>query len=820
MFHSTKKLFKTPSLDYSSSLEFDLFSDYEDQSEGVTKAMGEPTMEEYMMKTREDYGPGIGRPKFDDKAHFELKGQFLIELRDNTFNGSDNEDANEHIEKVLEIVDLFHIPDETLKKKFLSKYCPLVRTDKKIEEINNFQQEPDETIYQAWERFKELLLRCPQHYLTDMQEVISFYKGLDVPTRQILDSKGVIPSMKDADAKKAIQDMADHSQKWHNRTSTRARTTDTSDGLAAIQAQLNNLGREINKVNDAQVGGRYRAAALGFYQRDNENPSYQERRQTMEESPSKFMAEYAKRHDENSNLIREIRATMDVVIRNQGASIKALEIQIGQMGKVLQERGSESLPISTETNPRDHIKSISTTIETETPSIYRRLIDDCYEEKEALKSLFMNKPRMRYQIEASMNVHDSVILEDALPPKEKDPGSFTIPCYINNICFEKALADLGASIDVLKRKITLKVGNDKIVFKSDKPTSNIIKRVYALGLRERMELDLEARLMGEALILNRSLDPTYGDYVKLNDLNEPLELRRNQVEDLGPMIEDGEVIDEFIKDIVETRNDDNEISNGIDEYPSFHVINGNVGSQRKCNHRISNEMVSIAKIIMAEGEIDNLTMEQYLALTRGNQAPSVVKPEIGGNVNFEIKSQFMRELREDTFSENKNNDAHEHVERVLDIVSLFNIPGVSHDAVMLRVFSITLTGSAKRWVDRLPPRTVDSWDLLKKPLSKGTVHHKKQPSSLKKPATSSRKETRLYTKHGNGPPRYYTRIDNRPPFREKRTSLEELMNKHLEESTRRRAEMEEWVKKLEENAEIDTRNQSASLKNLETDKNG
>nr|GEW92582.1 hypothetical protein [Tanacetum cinerariifolium] len=52
--------------------------------------------------------------------------------------------------------------------------------------------------------------------LKDMQEVILFYKGLDVPNRQILDSKGTIPSMKVADAKKAIQDMADHSQKWHN----------------------------------------------------------------------------------------------------------------------------------------------------------------------------------------------------------------------------------------------------------------------------------------------------------------------------------------------------------------------------------------------------------------------------------------------------------------------------------------------------------------------------------------------------------------------------------------------------------------------------
>ncbi|GKC91382.1 hypothetical protein Tco_1152031 [Tanacetum coccineum] len=91
-----------------------------------------------------------------------------------------------------------------------------------------------------------------------MQEVILFYKELDVPIRQILDSKGAIPSMKADDAKKAIQDMAYHSQKWHNGASTRTRSTETSDGLAAIQAQLNNLGREIKKVNEkvyaAQVG--------------------------------------------------------------------------------------------------------------------------------------------------------------------------------------------------------------------------------------------------------------------------------------------------------------------------------------------------------------------------------------------------------------------------------------------------------------------------------------------------------------------------------------------------------------------------------------
>ncbi|GKA00318.1 hypothetical protein Tco_0672868 [Tanacetum coccineum] len=63
----------------------------------------------------------------------------------------------------------------------------------------------------------------------------------------------------------------------------------------------------------------------------------------------------------------------------------------------------------------------------------------------------------------------------------------------------------------------------------------------------------------------------------------------------------------------------------------------------------------------------------------------------------------MRELREDTFSGNKNKDAHDHVNRVLNIVSLFNIPRVSQDAVLLCVFSFTLTRAAKRWVDRLTP---------------------------------------------------------------------------------------------------------------------
>ncbi|GKD91855.1 hypothetical protein Tco_1371692 [Tanacetum coccineum] len=138
-FRSSRRHFKTLVLDELRFPDFNLLSDKKYSEEEEEEKMAE-TMEQYMSKTRIDYGSGVARPKIANKNQFELKGQFLKELRENTFNGSDNEDANEHIEK----------------------------------------------------------------------EVILFYNGLDVPTRQILDSRGAVPSKMVADAKTAIQEMAEY----------------------------------------------------------------------------------------------------------------------------------------------------------------------------------------------------------------------------------------------------------------------------------------------------------------------------------------------------------------------------------------------------------------------------------------------------------------------------------------------------------------------------------------------------------------------------------------------------------------------------------
>ncbi|GKD77847.1 hypothetical protein Tco_1340468, partial [Tanacetum coccineum] len=132
------------------------------------------TIEQCMSKTRADYGLGVARPKIEDRDNFELKGQFLkdyvlttsavriMKMRTNSLRKATSRWLRN--EPTISITTW-----DGLKTKILNKYCPPARTVKKMEEINNFQQEPDENIYQAWERFKELLMKCPQQYLTEMR---------------------------------------------------------------------------------------------------------------------------------------------------------------------------------------------------------------------------------------------------------------------------------------------------------------------------------------------------------------------------------------------------------------------------------------------------------------------------------------------------------------------------------------------------------------------------------------------------------------------------------------------------------------------------
>ncbi|GJT60803.1 hypothetical protein Tco_1004336 [Tanacetum coccineum] len=61
-----------------------------------------------------------------------------------------------------------------------------------------------------------------------------------------------------------------------------------------------------------------------------------------------------------------------------------------------------------------------------------------------------------------MNPRCSTILKNHLAPKEQDPGSFILPCFIGKLDFNNALADLGASISVMPLSMYKPLGIGKL----------------------------------------------------------------------------------------------------------------------------------------------------------------------------------------------------------------------------------------------------------------------------------------------------------------------------------------------------------------------
>ncbi|GKA11177.1 hypothetical protein Tco_0690610 [Tanacetum coccineum] len=68
---------------------------------------------------------------------------------------------------------------------------------------------------------------------------------------ELLDSQGPIPGMTPTQALTTIQTMADHSQKWHDGTSSRnVSINSNTDGLAVIVSKLDNLGCDMKKLKE------------------------------------------------------------------------------------------------------------------------------------------------------------------------------------------------------------------------------------------------------------------------------------------------------------------------------------------------------------------------------------------------------------------------------------------------------------------------------------------------------------------------------------------------------------------------------------------
>ena len=132
---------------------------------------------------------GIRRPAVQAN-NFEIKPSFIQMVQSNQFGGMSKDDPNAHIAYFLEVCDLYKINGvsedavrlrvfpfslrdrakewlnslppgsittwDELVQRFLSKFFPPAKTAKLRNEITSFTQYDQESLYEAWERFKEM----------------------------------------------------------------------------------------------------------------------------------------------------------------------------------------------------------------------------------------------------------------------------------------------------------------------------------------------------------------------------------------------------------------------------------------------------------------------------------------------------------------------------------------------------------------------------------------------------------------------------------------------------------------------------------------
>ena len=73
-------------------------------------------------------------------------------------------------------------------QKFLTKFFPPSKIAQLVQEINTFIKLEGENLVKAWERFHELLRRCPHYRLTRWMQVHTFFSGLSDYTRTVIDA--------------------------------------------------------------------------------------------------------------------------------------------------------------------------------------------------------------------------------------------------------------------------------------------------------------------------------------------------------------------------------------------------------------------------------------------------------------------------------------------------------------------------------------------------------------------------------------------------------------------------------------------------------
>ncbi|XP_073317223.1 uncharacterized protein [Primulina huaijiensis] len=175
-----------------------------------------------------DHYSGIARGSINAN-NFELKPALINMVQQNQFAETATSDPHVHLRTILEITDTGSITRmasiASLRKyhylagagdKISGKILPPAKSAQLKIEISTFRQTDFEQLYEAWERYKELLRKCPNHGFEDWVQIELFYNGLNGKTRGKVDAAdgGTIFAKSPDQAYDLLEQMTINSYQW------------------------------------------------------------------------------------------------------------------------------------------------------------------------------------------------------------------------------------------------------------------------------------------------------------------------------------------------------------------------------------------------------------------------------------------------------------------------------------------------------------------------------------------------------------------------------------------------------------------------------
>nr|GEZ32501.1 reverse transcriptase domain-containing protein [Tanacetum cinerariifolium] len=146
---------------------------------------------------------------------------------------------------------------EQMAKMFHGKYFPPSMVTKLINEITNFRQCPDESLFEAWERYKLSIDRCPNHNMLPVTQIDTFYNGLTLRYRDTINAAagGTFMKRRPKECYNLIENMTAHHNDWdtlaQQSESSSSITSSSDPEIMALKAEMAKINKNLMRANDA-----------------------------------------------------------------------------------------------------------------------------------------------------------------------------------------------------------------------------------------------------------------------------------------------------------------------------------------------------------------------------------------------------------------------------------------------------------------------------------------------------------------------------------------------------------------------------------------